>query len=325
MKRRDFIKAVAGTAAAWPFAAHAQQSTVIGFLHVGSANAFAHIVAGLRQGLKETGYVEGENLAIEFRWAEGRFDRLPALAAELVRARVAVIVTGGGEAPASAAKAATATIPIVFNVGSDPVKAGLVASLSRPGNNATGVNIFTEELEAKRLGLVHEFLPARSVIAHLVNPGYSATEMNIEQVAAAARALGREILLLKASTESDIDGAFETLSQMGVAAVLVGASPFFNSRRDQIVALATRYGIPAAYEQREFALAGGLMSYGTNLSEAYRQMGVYVGKILKGAKPADLPVTQLTTFALVLNLKTAKTLGVTFPPGLLAIADEVIE
>ena len=326
MNRRELIASLGGAAAAWPLMARAQQTIpVVGFLHVGSAKPFVHLVAGLRQGLKETGIVEGENVTIEFRWAEGHFDRLPALAADLVRRQVAVIVTGGGEHSVLAAKAATATIPIVFNIGGDPVKLGIVASLSRPGGNATGVNFFTDELEAKRLGLLHDLLPAASVIAHLVNPNYPPAEFNIREVAAAARIVGRQVVLLKASSENDIDAAFATISKMRAGALFVGTDPFFNSRRDQIVTLAARQALPAIYPQREFAAAGGLMSYGASITDTYRRIGVYAGRILKGEKPGDLPVLQPTKFDLIINLRTAKALGLTIPSGLHSIADEVIE
>ena len=326
MKRREFITLAGGAVAAYPLAARAQQAMpVIGFLHGASAQPFAHIVAGLRQGLKESGFTEGRNIAIEFRWAEGQYDRLPAMAADLVGRRVALIVTGGGEPPAAAAKAATGSIPIVFNIGSDPVKFGLVASLSRPGGNMTGVNILTEELAAKRLGLLHDLVPANLIMAHLVNPNYSQTESTIREVEAAARARGRQVLLLKATNESEIDEAFATIVRMRAGALISAADPYFNGRREQIVALAARHALPAAYEQREYAVAGGLMSYGTNISDAYRQMGMYAGRILKGEKPADLPVVQSAKFELVVNLKTAKALGLTLPSGLLSITDEVIE
>ena len=331
MRRREFITLVGGAAAAssvaWPLVARAQQPAmpVIGFVHVASAKPFAHIVAGFRQGLKETGVIEGQDVAIEFRWAEGQINRLPELVADLVHRPVAVLVSGGGEAVASAAKAATSTIPIVFNIGSDPVKIGLVASLSRPGGNATGVNILTTELEAKRLGLLHEMVPNASIIAHLVNPTYPPTETNVKDVAAASRVMGLRIVLVEASGQSDIDAAFAAILDKRAGALLVGADPFFNGRRDQIVALAARHALPAIFEQREFAAAGGLMTYGTSITDAYRQMGSYAGRIFKGEKPANLPVVQSVKFELVINLKTAKTLGLTLPSGLLSIADEVIE
>jgi putative ABC transport system substrate-binding protein len=282
-------------------------------------------VAAFRQGLKESAPPAGDATPIEFRWADGNPDRLPAYADDLVRRRVAVIVTGGGENVALAAKVATATIPIVFNIGNDPVKVGLVSSIGRPGGNATGVNILTAELGAKRLGLLHELVPKGAVIAHLVNPNYPPSEANVGEVAAAARQMGREILLVTARSESEIDTVLAAISKEKVGALLVGADPFFNSRRDQIVLWATRLGIPAAYEQREFVVAGGLMSYGTSITDAYRQMGIYVGRILKGEKPADLPIVQSAKFALVVNLKTARILGLTIPSGLMSIIDEVIE
>ena len=321
MRRREFIRFISGAVAAWPFTVRAQNAAmpVIGFLHVGAAKSFEGIVAAFRQGLKDAGYTEHQNVAIEFRWADGHYDRLPALVAELVRDRAAV------EPPAFAAKAATHTIPIVFNVGRDPVKMGLVASLNHPGGNITGVNILTSELATKRVGLLHDLLPSNSVIAYIANPDFSPTDANVKEVEAAARLLGLKIVLLKASSISDIDAAFASIQDKQVGALLVGDDPFFNSRRDQFVALATRRAIPAIYEQREFALAGGLMSYGTNLTDSYRQMGNYAGRILKGEKPADLPVVQAAKFELVINLKTAKSLGLTVSPGLLNAADEVIE
>lgn len=296
---------------------------MIGFLHVGAAKSFEHIVTAFRQGLKEIGYTEHQNVEIEFRWAEGHYDRLRALADELVRDRVAVIISGGGEPSAFAAKTATHTIPIVFNVGSDPVKMGLVGSLSRPGGNITGVNILTSELATKRVGLLHDLLPSTSVIAYIVNPSFPPTETNVKEVQAAAQVFG--LVLLRASSESDIDTAFVSIRNKGLKALLVGDDPFFNSRREQFVALSARQAIPALYEQREFALAGGLMSYGTSLTDSYRQMGKYAGRILAGEKPADLPVMQSTKLELVINLKTAKSLGLSVPPGLLNAADEVIE
>ena len=299
---------------------------VIGFLHVASAKPFAHIVAGFRQGLKETGAVEGQNVAINF-WVGGRAKTGGRRGGGpfFVHRQVAVLCQGGGGGLTLWGKAATSTIPIVFNIGNDPVQAGLVASLNRPGGNATGVNILTTELEAKRLGLLHELVPTASIIAHLVNPDYHPTKANVRDVAAAARVLGLQIILVEASSESEIDAAFAAILQKRAGAILVGADPFFNGRRNQIVALAASHAIPAIFEQREFAAAGGLMSYGTSIADAYRQMGIYTGRILKGEKPADLPVVQSVKFELVLNLKTAKSLGLTLPSGLLSIADEVIE
>jgi putative ABC transport system substrate-binding protein len=327
MRRREFITLVGGAAAGWPLAAGAQQAAipVIGFLGMSSAAPLANFLDGFRRGLKETGFAEGHNVAIEFRWGEGRYDRVPELAAELVRRQVTLIVTVGGEVSASAAKAATATIPIVFNIGHDPVKSGLVASLGRPGGNATGVNIFTTELAAKRLGLLHDVLPAAALIAVLVNPDFPPAEANAMEAENAARAVGKEVKVLKARNAAEIEDSFAAMAQLRAGALLVAADPYFNTRRDRIVALAARHAIPAVYEWREFALAGGLMSYGTNLVEAYRQQGIYAGRILKGEKAADLPVLQLTKFELVINLKTAKSLDLAIPPGVLAIADEVIE
>jgi putative ABC transport system substrate-binding protein len=298
---------------------------VVGFLSTTSAVPFAHLVSGFRRGLQEIGYVEGRNVAIEFRWAEGQYDRVPALVADLVRLQIAVIVTTGGETSAVAAKAATTTIPIVFNTGTDPVRLGLVASLARPGGNATGVNIFTTELAEKRLGLLHDLVPAASSIAVLVNPHFAPAVANAREAEAAARAVGKGVVIFNAASESDIETAFAQMMQGRSGALVVGSDPFFNSRREQIVALAARHRIPAIYEWREFVQAGGLMSYGTSLVEAYRQQGVYAGRILKGEKPADLPVVQLSKFELIVNLKTADALGIVFPPGLLAIVNEVIE
>jgi putative ABC transport system substrate-binding protein len=325
VRRREFIALIGGAAVAWPVAARAQQVPVVGFLATTSPAPFAHLVAGFRRGLQEAGFIEGRNVAIEYRWAEGRYDQVPALAADLVQRQVAVIVTTGGETSAVAAKAATKTIPIVFNTGTDPVRLGLVTSLARPGGNATGVNIFTTELAEKRLGLLHDLIPAASTIAVLLNPNFAPAVVNLQESEVAARAAGRTVVAFHASRDDEIETAFARIIQMRPGALLVGSDPFFNSRREQIVALAARHAIPAIYEWREFAQAGGLMSYGTSLIEAYRQQGVYAGRILKGEKPADLPVVQLSKFELIINLITAKTLGLTFPPGLLAIADEVIE
>jgi putative ABC transport system substrate-binding protein len=316
-----------GAAAAWPLLARAQQPTmpVIGFLYSAAPDAFAPFAAAFHQGLKEADYVEDRNVKIEYRWADGYYDRLPTLAADLVRRQVAVIVAAGGAVTTRAAKAATATIPIVFSMGDDPVKLGLVNSLNLPGGNLTGVSLLTTGLEAKRLEVLHEAVPGASVIGLLVNSNFSDVETQLKDVPAAARVLGLQITVLNAKSEHDIDTAFATLVQQRVGALLVASSPFFNGRREQLVALATRHAIPAIFEWPEFVMLGGLMSYGTNLADGYRQVGIYAGKILKGVKPADLPVQQLVKVELVINLKTAKTLGLTFPLSLLGRADKVIE
>jgi len=326
MRRREFIAGVGG-AAAWSLAARAQQSAmpVIGFLNSASPQPFAKYVAGFRTGLKETGYIDGQNVTIEFRWAEGHYDRLPEMAADLVRRKVAVLVSTGGEPSVLAAKAATTTIPIVFTSGIDPIRAGFVSSLSRPGGNVTGVNLFLTAIESKRLGLLRALLPGVKLIAVLFNPKrqeYARQKADVEE---AAHAIGQQIHLLSASNESEIDTAFASAMQLQAGAMLVGSDPFFNSQRNRIVALAARHAIPAMSDQREHALAGGLISYGTNISEGYRQAGVYAGRILKGEKPGDLPVVQATKFEFVINLKTAKALGIEVPPNLSAQADEIIE
>jgi ABC-type uncharacterized transport system substrate-binding protein len=329
MKRREFITLLGGAAAAWPVAVRAQQPAmpVIGFLDPRSLHyTLADQQRAFRQGLKDAGYVEGENVVIEYRWAEGQIDRLPALAAELVRRRVAVITTGGGPAAALAAKAATTTIPIVFVVGEDPVKLGLVASLARPGGNLTGINLVIGELTAKRLGLLRELVPGAARVAVLVNPANTANaETTLRDVEPAARAMGLQIQILKASTSREIEAAFATFVGERPDALFVGNDAFLISRRVQLVHLATRHAIPATYTARDFAEVGGLMSYGSNITDAYRQIGVYAGRILKGAKPAELPVVQSTKFELVINLPTARMLGLTVPDKLLAAADEVIE
>jgi putative tryptophan/tyrosine transport system substrate-binding protein len=324
VNRRQVIVLLGG-AALWLGAARAQQAAmpVIGFLNGASSAEFAHQVAAFRQGLKEAGFIEGQNVAIEFRWAEGHYDRLAALAEDLVRRRVAVIVAAGGSQPM--AKAATSTIPIVFTAGSDPVKAGLVSSLNRPGGNLTGVNMFTVNLDAKRLELLRELLPKADTVAVLINPTFVSADTQLKDIREAASRAGVRLVVLNASADGDFDAAFATLLDTRASALVVGSDPFLNSRREQLVALATRHRIPAIYEWREFAEAGGLMSYGTSLNDEYRQVGVYAARILKGEKPGDLPVLQPTTFELVINLKTAKALGLDISPNLIARADEVIE
>ena len=328
MRRREFIALLGGAAAAWPLAARAQQAgmPVIGFLDSRSLDALTDRLRGFRQGLKDTGYVGGENVAIEYRWAENQFDRLPVLAAELVRRQVAVIVTSGGATAASAAKAATTTIPIVFTVVEDPVRLGLVASLARPGGNLTGINFLSGELTAKRLELLRALVPAATRVAVLVNPANARnTETTLRDVEPAARAMGQQIQVLNASTSREIDTAFATIVRERPDALFVGGDAFFSARRVQLALLAGRHGVPAIYSDREYADAGGLMTYGSNIVDVYRQVGVYAGRILKGAKPADLPVVQSSKFELVINHQTARMLGLTVPPSLLATADEVIE
>ena len=327
MRRRQFITLLGGAATAWPLTARAQQPAmpVIGFLHPTSPDTNADRLRGFHRGLRDTGYVEGENVAIVYRWAEGQYDQLPALAADLVRRRVAVIIAASGPVTAVAAKATT-TIPIVFIVPEDPVRLGLVKSLARPGGNMTGINIFLAELVAKRLGLLHELLPAAVRVAMLVNPAEATiAEATLREVEPAARALGLQIQVLNASTSAEINAAFAAMVRERPDALFVGSGPFFSTRRVQLVNLASRHAIPATYSNRTSAEAGGLMSYGTDAAHRYRQVGVYTGRILKGAKPADLPVVQSIKFEFVINVQTAKLLGIEVPPGLLAITDEVIE
>ncbi len=325
MKRREFVTLLGGTVATWPLAARAQQPAlpVIGFLNAASSDGYAHYVAGFRQGLAEAGYIESQNVAIEYRWAEGQYERLPALAADLVHRQVAVIVAN--TPAAMVASAVTTTIPIVFSSAIDPVKAGLVASLNRPGGNITGVANFDDVLGAKRLELLRELVPKAEMIGLLINPNNPNAETIASRLQEAARTLGQQIRILNASTEGEVDAAFATLGELRIGAILVASDPFFVSRRDQIVALAARQTLPAIYQFREYPVGGGLMSYGASLADAYRQLGVYTGKILKGAKPAELPFQQVVKVEMIINLKTAKALGLTVPLSLLGRADEVIE
>jgi len=326
MRRREFI-ALVGGATAWPLAARAQQAAmpVVGFVRVGSADANARYVTAFRKGLSETGYIEGRNVTVEYHWPEGQANDLPALLADLVRRQVAVIATPS-VAPTLAAKAATATIPIVFGFGEDPVRLGLVASLGRPGGNATGINFFAQEVTAKRLRLLHDLLPGAVRIAVLVNPANSSpAEEMLRDVQEVAPALGLQIQILNATTVGEIDAAFATLSRERPDALFVAGDALFTSRRGQFATLTAMNKIPASYSNRDFVEVGGLMSYGTDLADMFRQVGVYTGKILNGVKPADLPVLQLTKFELLINLQTARALGIELPPGVLSIADEVIE
>jgi putative ABC transport system substrate-binding protein len=326
MRRREFIAGL-GSAAAWPVVVRAQQTAmpVVGFLSSRSPSESADAVAAFRRGLAEVGYVEGQNVSLQFRWAEGQYGRLAGYATELVRQAVTVIVTAGGDPAAQAAKAATAAIPIVFVSGSDPVKVGLLTSFSRPNGNITGVHMFLVGLAAKQLGLLHDLLPTVNLIGVLNNPNLTDARAELRDVEDAAHALGLKLHFQNASTELEIETAFAAFDRETIRAILILGDPFFVTARVRIAALAAQYALPTVYELREFAAAGGLMSYGPSLVDGYRQGGVYVGKILKGAKPGDLPVVQPTKFEFVLNLKAAKTLGLSIPPGILAIADEVIE
>ena len=326
MRRREFIKVLGGAAAAWPLAARAQQGMpVVGFLNSGSPESSSFLVTAFREGLKQASYVEGQNVTIEYRWAKSHYNQLQALAADLVRRQVAVIAATGGTISAQAAKVATSTIPIVFNGGDDPIKSGLVASFNRPGGNITGVITQSAALEPKRLGLLRELVPQAAIIAVLLNPTNPDAELQRRDIQAAAAAIGQQLRIFNASTESEIETAFSALLQQRADALLIGNDAFFVNRREQIVALAARHAVPTIYTFRPFAESGGLMSYSTNLVDVYRQVGVYVGRILKGEKPADLPIVQPTKFELVINLKTAKALGLNVPFGLLNAADEVIE
>jgi len=327
MKRREFITLLGGAAVAWPLAARAQQPAmpVIGFMSARSPEDSVHVVEAFRRGLKEGGFVEGENAAIEFRWARGDYSRLPMLAADLVSRQVAVIVAAGGEPSGLAAKAATATIPIVFGIGGDPVALGLVESFSRPGSNATGVTLLTNLMEPKRLGLLRELAPGVPLIGVLLNPKFAPASRQLRQVEEAARSIDQRIVVANAGTDEELETAFAALTSERIGALLVTADPYFDTRREQIVTFAARQRLPAIYQFREYVMAGGLLSYGVSITDAYRNYGVYTARILKGAKPADLPVLQPTKFETVINLKTAKALGIKISDNLLSLADEVIE
>jgi putative ABC transport system substrate-binding protein len=326
MRRRDFITLFGGAAAAWPLAARAQRGLlVLGCLHSGSPGPSARNLAAFRKGLAETGYAEGRNVAIEYRFAEGRLDRLPVLAAELVRREVAVIAALGGFDAARAAKDATRTIPVVFSIGNDPVQTGLVASLSRPGGNVTGVTQLSREIQGKRLAMARELLPNASLMATFTNPGSVVADFNLRDLQAATVAAGQRLLVLTAGSENEIEAAFVELVRQGASALFINGNPFFNNNRELVVTLAARNRIPTIFPNSEFVEAGGLMSYGTSLEDTYRLAGSYAGRLLKGEKPADLPVQQAAKFELIINLKAAKALGLTIPATVLALADEVIE
>jgi len=326
MRRREFIS-IAAAATAWPFVARAQQANmpVVGFLSTRAPEESADVVEAFRSGLKERGFVDGQNVKIEFRWAHGDYGHLPALASELVRAQVAVIAALGGDPSALAARAATTTIPIVFAVGSDPVKEGLVESFNRPGGNLTGVTTFTNLMEPKRLALLRELAPGVPVMGALVNPKFPPAAAQARDIEEAGRAVGQRIVFANASADAELDGAFETLVKAGIGALMVTADPYFDTRRDRIIAFAARQRLPAIYQFRQFALAGGVLSYGLSFTDVYRQAGRYTGMVLKGTKPADLPVDQITKFELVINMKTARALGIKISDNLLSLADEVIE
>ncbi len=325
MRRREFVALVGGAAAAWPIVTRAQQPAmpVIGFLHIASPGAYVHVVAALRRGLMENDLVEGRNITVEYRWGEGQLDRMPSLLADLLGHQPSVIVAS--LQGAQAAKNAGVTIPVLFSSSDDPVKQGFVENLNRPGGNMTGVYLFTAELEGKRLEVLHNMVPKASIIAVLINANHPVADVQLREVQSSATRLGVQLVVLHANSDHDFEAAFARLIEQKAEALLVCASPLFNSTRDQLLALVARHNIPAAYELREYATAGGLLSYGNSITNVYRLLGVYAGRILKGEKPADLPVIQPTKFELIINLKTAKSLGLTVPPNLLALADEVIE
>src|SRR5262245_60393569 len=327
MRRREFIALLSGAAATWPLGGRAQQPAipVIGYLSSRSPDESRHLVEAFRMGLAAGGYVEGQNVAIEYRWGEGQYGRLPVRASELVSRGVAVVVRTGGEPSVLAAKAATSAIPIVFTVGGDPVKLGLVASLNRPGGNATGVSLLTTAPEAKRLGLLKELVPDATVFGVLINPNYQEAEAQSREVQEAGRAIGRRVQIANAGSDQELGTAFAGLVEQRAGALLVAADPFFDTRRDRIVALAAQFKLPAIYQFRDYAVVGGLMSYGSDIASAFREVGLYTARILKGEKPADLPVLQSTKFELAINLSTARTLGVAIPTSLLALADLVVE
>jgi putative ABC transport system substrate-binding protein len=325
MRRREFITLLGGAAAAWPLRARAQQATVIGFLSSRSPEDSAHLIAAFRRALAEGGFVEGQNVVIEYRWARGQYDLLPAMAADLVTRRVNVLTAAGGEPSALAAKQATATIPIVFSVAGDPVSVGLVESWNRPGGNATGITFPTTRMEPKRLGLLRDLVPGVHLVGVLLNPRLPGAERQLQDIEEAARAVDQPIAVARASTDEELDAAFSALVKEGVGALLVCADPYFDSRRERLLGFAQQHRLPAIYQFREYAVAGGLLSYGISITDAYRQYGVYTASILKGAKPADLPVMQTTKFETVINLKTAKALGIKISDNLLSLADEVIE
>ena len=326
MRRREFITLLGGAAVAWPLAVRAQNPIpVVGFMSGRTPEDSAHLVAAFREGLADSGFVEGQNVAIEFRWAYGDYDRSPALAADLVRRGVAVLVGVGGDVSAVAATKATKTIPVIFGMGGDPVKAGMVTSFNHPGGNATGYTVWTSEMESKRLGLLRELVPGVPLIGILVNPQFPATVQELEDLEPAAKGVNQQLFVGRANNDAELDAALASFEQQRVGAFLVTASPFFDTRRDRIISFAAQNRLPAIYQFREYAVGGGLISYGPNIAESYKNAGIYVGRILKGEKPADLPVLQPSKFDFVINLKTAKTLGLTVPPTLLAEAGEVIE